>query len=375
MSTYVGIHITDQSLQSQLMQVDLCSLESKFNSLKNQNGKVMAGDLPPLMVKLKAFREMYSEEEIRGILSGLDFDFSDEIDLNPSLRVLSGWANAFAITLYLVVYSPFSSDCSCRPLRSHLRNFTANGVITHLPSLSGSPRRCSSTSTTSPDLRSPKLSRSARYTTKTLSSSSTNVDLFSPTLILSSLPSSIPTPNSSSSASPDAFVEARNRSRNVNLALELVRKCIRLLVGTKERREEGNFGDFGEGEEAVFWEGEKAWWRGVRVELSVQHVVDRAPRKLWRPNPKAELSFENEGSYVYDAFDFIMEHGVALELDWPYNKPSINEHGPQILIHNYLFAHGRQAMLQTLNTTNTSLVVVFNVDASLFDYEKVSINS
>ncbi|KAM2641620.1 hypothetical protein TB1_027872 [Malus domestica] len=99
MSTYVGIHITDQSLQSQLMQVDLCSLESKFNSLKNQNGKVMAGDLPPLMVKLKAFREMYSEEEIRGILSGLDFDFSDEIDLNPSLRVLSGWANAFAITL------------------------------------------------------------------------------------------------------------------------------------------------------------------------------------------------------------------------------------------------------------------------------------
>lgn len=64
--------------------------------------------------------------------------------------------------------------------------------------------------------------------------------------------------------------------------------------------------------------------KGVRVELSVQHVVDRAPRKLWRPNPKAELSFENEGSYVYDAFDFIMEHGVALELDWPYNKPSIN---------------------------------------------------
>ncbi|KAM2101457.1 hypothetical protein EV1_028258 [Malus domestica] len=100
MSGYVGIHIRDQSLQSQLMQIELRSLESKFDSLKNQNGKVMAGDLPPLMVKLKAFIEMYSEE-IRGILSGLDSDFSDKIDLNPSLRVLSGWPNAFVITLYV----------------------------------------------------------------------------------------------------------------------------------------------------------------------------------------------------------------------------------------------------------------------------------
>ena len=48
--------------------------------------KLWLGDLPPLMVKLKAFREMYSEEEIRDILSGLDSDFSDKIDLNPSLR-------------------------------------------------------------------------------------------------------------------------------------------------------------------------------------------------------------------------------------------------------------------------------------------------
>ncbi|XP_050126515.1 uncharacterized protein LOC126603635 [Malus sylvestris] len=103
------------------MQVDLCSLESKFDSLKNQNGKVMAGDLPPLMVKIKAFIEMYSEEEIRGILSGLDSDFSDKIDLNPSLSFHQ-----------LAVDSSLSSDCSCRPLRSHLRNFTANSVITHL---------------------------------------------------------------------------------------------------------------------------------------------------------------------------------------------------------------------------------------------------
>ncbi|KAM1116730.1 hypothetical protein TB2_007096 [Malus domestica] len=86
MSSYVGVHITDQSLQSQFTQVELRSLESKFNSVKNQNGKVKAGDLPPLMVKLKAFREMYSEEEIRGILSALDSDFSDEIDFESFLK-------------------------------------------------------------------------------------------------------------------------------------------------------------------------------------------------------------------------------------------------------------------------------------------------
>ncbi|KAM2968333.1 hypothetical protein FF1_028493 [Malus domestica] len=83
------------------VMVGRAAYKKYFDSLKNQNGKVMAGDLPPLMVKLKAFIEMYSEEEIRGILSGLDSDFSDKIDLNPSLRVLSGCANAFAITLYV----------------------------------------------------------------------------------------------------------------------------------------------------------------------------------------------------------------------------------------------------------------------------------
>lgn len=40
--------------------------------------------------------------------------------------------------------------------------------------------------------------------------------------------------------------------------------------------------------------------------------------------PKVELSFEKEGGYVYNAFDFIMEHGDALERDRSYNKPLIN---------------------------------------------------
>ncbi|KAM1576017.1 hypothetical protein PS2_032253 [Malus domestica] len=58
---------------------------SELLAVKTQNGKVMAGDLPPLMVRLKAFRETYSEADIRGILSGLDSDFGDEI--HPSLRL------------------------------------------------------------------------------------------------------------------------------------------------------------------------------------------------------------------------------------------------------------------------------------------------
>ncbi|XP_021811150.1 fimbrin-1-like [Prunus avium] len=86
MSSYGGVIISDQWLQSQFTQVELRSLISKFNSVKNQNGKVMAEDLPPLMVKLKAFRDMYSEEDIRGTLSGLGSDFSDEIDFESFLK-------------------------------------------------------------------------------------------------------------------------------------------------------------------------------------------------------------------------------------------------------------------------------------------------
>lgn len=58
----------------------------KFVSVKNQNGKVTGEDLPPLMAKLKAFRE-FTEEEIRGILGELNYDLSEEIDFEAFLRV------------------------------------------------------------------------------------------------------------------------------------------------------------------------------------------------------------------------------------------------------------------------------------------------
>ncbi|GMN51724.1 hypothetical protein TIFTF001_020885 [Ficus carica] len=86
MSSYSGVLVSDQWLQSQFTQVELRSLKSKFSSTKNQNGKFTVGDLLPLLVKLKAFREMYTEDEITGILGDQGSDFGDEIDFEGFLR-------------------------------------------------------------------------------------------------------------------------------------------------------------------------------------------------------------------------------------------------------------------------------------------------
>lgn len=45
------------------------------------------GDLPPLMVKLKAFNSLFKEEEITGILSESYPDLSNEIEFEDFLRV------------------------------------------------------------------------------------------------------------------------------------------------------------------------------------------------------------------------------------------------------------------------------------------------
>ncbi|CAK9321783.1 unnamed protein product [Citrullus colocynthis] len=86
MSSFEGVLVSDQWLQSQFTQVELRSLKSRFISAKNQNGKVTTGDLPHIMMKLKAFKERHSEEEIRGILSESDPQLSDEIDFESFLR-------------------------------------------------------------------------------------------------------------------------------------------------------------------------------------------------------------------------------------------------------------------------------------------------
>ncbi|XP_057466189.1 fimbrin-1-like [Actinidia eriantha] len=87
MSSFVGgVLVSDQWLQSQFTQVELRSLKSKFIALKNRNGKVTIGDLPPLMVKLKAFSEIISEVEIGEILAESG-SVDNEIDFEGFLRI------------------------------------------------------------------------------------------------------------------------------------------------------------------------------------------------------------------------------------------------------------------------------------------------
>ncbi|OMP04298.1 hypothetical protein COLO4_09752 [Corchorus olitorius] len=87
MSGFVGVLVSDQWLQSQFTQVELRGLKSKFASVKNHNGKVTVGDLPSLMVKLKAFSTMFTEDEIRQILGESYSDMNNEVDFETFLRV------------------------------------------------------------------------------------------------------------------------------------------------------------------------------------------------------------------------------------------------------------------------------------------------
>ncbi|KAL3636994.1 fimbrin [Castilleja foliolosa] len=87
MSSFVGVLVSDQWLQSQFTQVELRSLKSKFIATKNKNGKVTVGDLPPLMIKLKGVNETFDDEEIRQGLGESHSDMNDEIDFEGFLRL------------------------------------------------------------------------------------------------------------------------------------------------------------------------------------------------------------------------------------------------------------------------------------------------
>lgn len=86
MSSFVGVVVSDPWLQSQFTQVELRSLKNKFLTIKNQNGKVTIGDLPPLLVKLKALNKRFTEEEIRDVLGATGSDMSNAIDFEAFLR-------------------------------------------------------------------------------------------------------------------------------------------------------------------------------------------------------------------------------------------------------------------------------------------------
>ncbi|KAI3673842.1 hypothetical protein L6452_39972 [Arctium lappa] len=86
MSRSAELRVSDQWLQSQFSQAQLRSLKSKYIQLKNQNGQVTAGDLPPLLVKLKPFNVIFKEEEIRDILCEPGTDEENRLDFESFLR-------------------------------------------------------------------------------------------------------------------------------------------------------------------------------------------------------------------------------------------------------------------------------------------------
>ncbi|GMY09753.1 fimbrin-5-like [Fagus crenata] len=86
MSGFVGVLVSDSWLQSQFTQVELRTLKSKYVSVRTQSGRVTVGDLPGLFVKLKAFTEMFTEDEVKAVLEESYKDMDEEIDFESFLR-------------------------------------------------------------------------------------------------------------------------------------------------------------------------------------------------------------------------------------------------------------------------------------------------
>ncbi|KAL5207364.1 hypothetical protein ABZP36_031799 [Zizania latifolia] len=86
MSGFVGVVVSDPSLQGQFTQVELRSLKAKFLSLKRESGHVTTRNLPGLMKKLRGLNELISEEEIAAHLSQSYPDSDQEIEFESFLR-------------------------------------------------------------------------------------------------------------------------------------------------------------------------------------------------------------------------------------------------------------------------------------------------
>ncbi|GAA0147126.1 non-motor actin binding protein [Lithospermum erythrorhizon] len=85
MSGYVGVFVSDPDLQNQFTQVELRSLNSKFQSAKNKSGKVTLRDVPPVMAKVKTFTGV-SVDQINSILVESSSDMDQEIDFEIFLK-------------------------------------------------------------------------------------------------------------------------------------------------------------------------------------------------------------------------------------------------------------------------------------------------
>ncbi|WMV38938.1 hypothetical protein MTR67_032323 [Solanum verrucosum] len=97
MSGFVGVVVSDQWLHSQFTQVELRGLHANFVSASNESGKATLGNLPSVMCKLKALKDILSADDISRILSESATDATEEIDFESFLRLyldLQGRATA-----------------------------------------------------------------------------------------------------------------------------------------------------------------------------------------------------------------------------------------------------------------------------------------
>nr|CAB3447073.1 unnamed protein product [Digitaria exilis] len=88
MSTFFGVLVSDQGLQSQFTQVQLRTLKTKFVAAKRPDAEhVTIKDLPPVMEKLRGIHEVLSEEEVSRFLSETYPDMNQPIEFEPFLKI------------------------------------------------------------------------------------------------------------------------------------------------------------------------------------------------------------------------------------------------------------------------------------------------
>lgn len=84
----------------------------KYISARTLSGKVTVGDLPPVMVKLKAIAGVFSEDEIKAIFSESSPDLGQEVDFENFLRVSAYVFWKFSL-VWLVCFWVFYQPHAC----------------------------------------------------------------------------------------------------------------------------------------------------------------------------------------------------------------------------------------------------------------------
>jgi plastin-1 len=87
MAGYVGVLVSDPWLQSQFTQAELRTLKSQYASMKKEKGELTAGDLSSGMTKLKAFEELFSEEEVGTVVGEYHSNVEELMDFEGFLRI------------------------------------------------------------------------------------------------------------------------------------------------------------------------------------------------------------------------------------------------------------------------------------------------